>query len=264
MNADIQRNKIDSLEKKILKLEYHQEFLNSALQINKQGYENKIDQEVARLRKENRTVEFLGSIIIFIGIGAIVYAIYTVSVSFKKNLKDREQVLINRFVTQFDELAETNRIAFLKLLQTSNIELDLMKKYTIHILFNGKDIDRREMLCEMLQCFGFKCTSLDFGDLSTLGKFDVLFFYDDTNIKIEESYQGKPSNFSKWLNQQLSNLATNSINTPVSFFFLNMHGLQHNFKNFSLESYSSATSYANIYGNLISLLHYKRYLNNQN
>ncbi len=258
--------KVVELENRINALEGQQKLFDSAIEVNRKNAEADFNSKLNEIKKENRVMEVIASILVLIGIAVIVSAIYQLFWGFKKAIEKKTTELKDKLQVEFEKQAETAKQALNEAIKMSGIEIDLKKCYRLNILYNGSTKENLERLCNMLQGFGFSCITHNQIEPSLLNKFDIILFYDDTNIsltKIDDQGKAVATNRSKWLSEQLSKDEILKLRDLCGFFFINKTGLLHNFKEKDIDCFSSANSFATMYENLMSLLHYKRYLNNK-
>jgi len=256
--------RVVELEAKVALLEGQQKLFDAAIEVNRKNAETDFNSKFNEIKKDNRLTEIILMILGIIGFVAIASAIYQSFWGFKKTIEKMTTNLKDKFQVELEKQAEAAKLALNEAIRMSGIEIDLKKKYRLNILYNGIVKENLNQLCNMLQSFGFSCTMHDQIVPPMLNGYDIILFYDDTNIP-EKKYdnEGKEilSRTSKWLNEQLCHEEILALKETCGFLFINKNSLQHNFKEKGIECFSASNSFATIYENLMSLLHYKRYLN---
>jgi hypothetical protein len=129
------------------------------------------------------------------------------------------------------------------------------------VIYNGPNAEKGKELRCLLKDFGFKNSfSLKTSDISSrskvFGKNHVFVLFDDT-----DDYQLiEKIRYSKWLKKELPSELW-ELNKICGFLFINNTRLIHVFNDKKIECFGASNSGSSIYNNLMSLLHYKRYLN---
>ncbi len=252
--------KVVNIENRVSVLEGQQKLFDSAIKVNRQKAEVEFDLKYNEIKKQNSIIGFMFSIMILIG----VVVLYQFFWGFKKAIDKKIIELKNQYEIEFNKQAEAAKKALNEAIKMSRIEIDLKKDYRLNILYNGTQKDNLEKLCGMLQSFRFNCISHNQIESSLLNEYDILLFYDDTTdflMKTNEKGETVTTNKSRWLTEQLTKADFVELKDTCGFFFINKTGLLHNFKEKDIDCFSSANSFATMYENLMSLLHYKRYLN---
>jgi hypothetical protein len=256
--------KILSLENRVNTLENQQKLFDAAIDVNKKSSEAEFNSKLNKIIEENRITQILASIIAIIGFAAIVGFLFQLFGGFKKMIEKKTIELRDKFEVEFEKQANAAKKALNEAIKEKGIEIDLKQKYRLNILYNGTTNENLSKMYDMLNCFGFSCTPYDQIVPSMLNEYDIILFYDDTNIS-EKKYDGEGKEISlrtsKWLSEQLTHKEILELKDTCGFLFINKNSLQHNFKEKGIDCFSASNSFATIYENLMSLLHYKRYLN---
>ena len=257
--AQVNKNGIDQkmniLENRVNTLENQQKLFDAAVEINKKTKEVEFEARINEIKKENRVVEVIAGILAIIGIVAIASAIYQLFWGFQKVINEKITEFQKKFTQEIENIDHKNKLALHETIRLSSIEIELKGRYHLKILYNGTTDKNGEELKEILKSFHFKCNLIKENEVSTLQKTDIIIFFDDTTDQINSTLKT-----SKWLNELLIRPEITNSKQQCGFFFINKKGLLHNFKDNEIECYSSANSFATLYENLMSLLHYKRYL----
>lgn len=184
---------------------------------------------------------------ILLAIGGIVTPIMVHSLS-----KEQAKKILDKISAQI--ASDPN--ALIAALREKSIELDLKRDFNLILIYHGQKENNRSHLMDVLSEFGFKnCFEKNENEIKDL-KLDqnhVLLLFDDTDEKDGPS--------SKWLNQSIQKDIWNH-KSKCGYLFINNHRLNHNFETNEVKCFGACNSGSTIYNNLMSLLHYKRYLNN--
>lgn len=189
---------------------------------------------------------------------------FTQSKRIKTNLDKNEERIQNelgkseeKIHTELSKIAEANKVYLKSMIDQRAIEVELMSQYPIRIY--AEDTGKASELRQLLSGYQFKTVSVnsvrDFS-VDTLSENDVVVFYDHTeqkDIKPEES---------TWLESLLQKENFKNLPQETAILYYNEHSLRHSLSK-QFRCVASANSFSSVYNNLMSMLHYKRYLNTQ-
>ncbi len=214
--------------------------LCNELKTEYQNYINRVDVE------RNMFFVFVSVLLAAIGIGAPIY-INNLSKTQGKKILDKISAQI---------ASDPN--ALIEALREKSIELALKREFNLILIYHGNDENNKNHLLDMLHEFGFKnCIEKKDDEINDLrlSKNHILLLFDDKDEKIEMS--------SKWLIQTINEKIW-SFKEICGYLYINNYGSKHNFDKNQINCFGASNSGSTIYNNLMSLLHYKRYLNNSN
>jgi hypothetical protein len=149
----------------------------------------------------------------------------------------------------------TNEATLKEALEDKAYELRLKQDFNLYIITSETHNKQKlDTIFKMFVSFGFQ-KPMYYSGRNSLTQNDVVMFLDYTKEK------EKNERVSLWLKDQTEII--DKYKSACAMFYVNMNKLQHNFEN-DVDAYGSANSNSTIYNNLMSLLHYKKFLNENN
>lgn len=269
-----QAQKIKELENMILVLQEKQKLFDTAIQINQKNYETELKSKVNEIQQANTAFAITMKIAGPLALIALIATLWQIFIGFDKKLNEKKEELArelerkkveltaefdlkkkelteemenkkaelnNDYQKKINQIKQSNKDALNSLVNKSSIELDLVS-YPIVILVNEEDDDTKN-LERILIAFHFK-----YVQVQTFARFTPPKDNRTVLIYLE-------NNFSQ---------------TELPGFVSNHHDFGHLYvgkEKFAFPEEAKCTGFTSslskLYENLMSLLHYKRFLNKQ-
>jgi hypothetical protein len=243
-----QAQKINELENKVSVLEEKHKLFDAAIQINEKNYSVELKAKIDEIHRQYGIFEFISIVLGLISLGAIGTMLWQVFVGFRKRIEKKENELTDEFVSKFQILEKESKEALESAIKIHGVELELMSRYPIVVVSNevSNEPDKIQLL---LKTYHFKQVFIK------------------TYEAIKEGIKNGTINQSTVLiiskleadREKIREIQANNVDFGIMGFWKHEDKID---CSFTKECQGFTNSYGRIYENLMSLLHYKRYLNN--
>lgn len=204
--------------------------------------------------ERNLLIAVIGAILAILGLVFTFFQRKFIQIETGK-LEQKFSTVEEKVYQRLSRIANLDKEHFIKALEQKAVEAEIINTFTIYITHNQNLHEAKEMY-SILDKFGFNAELIDIINLPALSNNGVVIFFDHT-----KSESGRPEE-TKWFDDTTVLPVINRLHKLDCLLYYNEGNLRHNL-NSRFKCIGQANSFATVYNNLMSLLHYKRYLNNQ-